>query len=98
MRENINILLYSDIGHYLDGEDVDFLVCQNDETFLVKNLPITLNRYMSSIKPYFAYDYDKLSDVYKNFYQDKYKSLTLQPDKSYKLKTKSYTFKKNNLK
>ena len=95
MKDILNLLLYSDINKFLKEEQVKYLAIYNGEDYYLKSLPIVYNGYFSALKKYLAYDYDELSDKYKNLYKNKYISLERINDNIYKEKTKIYTIKKN---
>jgi len=96
MKNNINILMYKDIKTYLTGENLKYLVYEYNGEFEVKELPPFIIDYASAVRDYFAYDYDELSDFYKEFYKDKFKSLSNVSNNKYKIETKVYKIKKNN--
>ena len=96
MKNNINILMYKDINTYLTGENIKYLVYENNGEFEIKELPPFILNYASAVRNYFAYDYDELSDFNKEFYKEKFKSLSYISNNKYKIETKVYKFKKNN--
>ena len=90
MKNILNLLFYSDINKFLKDEQVKFLVVHDNNNYIINELPIYYNGYMSALKNYLAYDYDELNFINKEIYKNTYTSLKKIEENNYMKKTKIY--------
>lgn len=83
MEKEINILFLSDIGYFLDNEDIHYIVENNNNQY-----------YISNIYTKLAYDYNLLSDNNKYIFSNKLKKFIKNNDNTYSLVTKEYQIKR----
>lgn len=95
MKDKINLLFYKDIGTFLKGEELKYIVCPIENGIVITHLPHTINERISSIKDYFAYDYDELCPLNQDLYEEEYKPVIRNPNGSYDYDTKKYNLKRN---
>ena len=72
MKDILNLLFYKDINKFLKDEQIKYLVVHDNMNYIINELPIFYNGYMSALKNYLAYNYDELNfinkEIYKNYY------------------------------
>ena len=94
MEKEIDILFLSDIGYFLDNENIRYMVENDNNQYYISSVPIILKDYISNIYTKLAYDYNTLSDNNKNIFSDKVKKFIRDKDNTYSLVTKEYEIKR----
>lgn len=94
MEKEINILFLSDIGYFLDNEDMHYIVENNNNQYYISTVPIIFKDYISNIYTKLAYDYNLLSDNNKYIFSNKLKKFIKNNDNTYSLVTKEYQIKR----
>lgn len=94
MKDILNLLFYKDINKFLKNQNFEYLAVEEDEEVIVNPLPPIFNEYSVILKEYLCYDYDKLSEVNKEIYKNRFKRLKKVRDNQYKEDVKLYKFQK----
>ncbi|MDD3453279.1 MAG: hypothetical protein PHN42_03265 [Bacilli bacterium] len=95
MKENINLLFFQNVGNYLDNENIKYLAFEIEEgKYVIENMPVLYNGFLSSLSQYLCYDFDYLSDINKIRYQKFYKSVKKVDNNIYSVQTKKYVINK----
>lgn len=93
MEDTINLLLLKNIGHYLENENLEYLVRKEQDFYKIDKIPILFKGHMSSLSDFLAYDYDLLNEEHQNKYRLLYQKYKKNNGKYY-LETKQYIKKK----
>lgn len=94
MEKEIDILFLSDIGYFLDNENIHYIVENDNNQYYISYVPIIFRDYISNIYTKLAYDYNTLNDNNKNIFNNKFKKFIKNNDNTYSLVTKEYKIKR----
>lgn len=96
MKDEIKILFLKNVGNYLDGEVLKYLVKESDgEKYIVTDFPSVYNEPLNSIYNNICYDFDELSIPNQQRYQKYYIQLKRVNKNIYSAQTKTYQIKRN---
>lgn len=92
MKDIIRILFLKNVGNYLDGENLKYFVKNNENNYIVEEIPLIC---INNIKNNLCYDFDELSVYNQKRYEKFYIELKKVDDNIYSAKSKTYSIKRD---
>lgn len=95
MKEIIRILYLKNVGNYLDGENLKYIVTNDNDNFIINKFPQFYNGKINDIFNNLCYDFDDLSIYNQKRYEKFYIELKRVDNKIYSNKNKTYVINMN---
>lgn len=92
MKDIIRILFLKNVGNYLDGENLKYFVKNNENNYIVEEIPLIC---INNVKNNLCYDFDELSVYNQKRYEKFYIELKKVDDNIYSVKSKTYSIKRD---